>query len=135
MSQTNVGLVVEAFDAYNRGAFDALLDIYAPDVEVFPDASFPEVAPMRGPDAVGPWLEGLATAWIEGTVRFSTLELFEVADGRVVHRGEWGGAGAASGADLTQSLSSVNSIRDGRISRVEWFFDHGEALKAAGVEG
>jgi ketosteroid isomerase-like protein len=135
MSQTNEEIVVAAFDAYNRGDIDALLDIYAPDVEAFPDASFPESAPMRGRDAVRPWLEGLGTAWVAGTARFSTLELFEVDDGRVVHRGEWGGAGAASGADLTQSLSSVNAIRDGQIARIEWFFDHDKALKAVGLEG
>jgi len=70
MSQRNVGLVVEGFDAYNRGDLDGLLDTYAPYVEAFPDESFPESAPMRGRDAVRPWLEALATAWVEGTVRF-----------------------------------------------------------------
>jgi ketosteroid isomerase-like protein len=66
-------------------------------------------------------------------MRFSTLELFEVDDGRVVHRCEWGGLGIASGAAMTRNLSSVYWIRDGRVSRVDWFFDHAEALKAVGL--
>lgn len=129
----NLDVVRKSFDAYNRGDVDGLLDIYAPDVEFLPDASFPESTLMRRSDAVRPWLQGIATAWVEGTARFSTLELFEADDGRVVHRGEWGGVGLASGVDLTQSLSSVHSIRDGRISQIEWFFDHAEALKAVGL--
>jgi ketosteroid isomerase-like protein len=134
MSQENVKRVMEAVDAYNRGDLDAMFRSYAPDVEVFPDASmFPEAEPMRGPDAVRAWTEQLATAWVE--VRYSTLEAFEVDDGRVVHRGEWGGTGVASGADLTSSISQVTTFRDGLASRIEYFFDHDKALKAVGLEG
>lgn len=133
MSQENVGVVAKGFDAVNRGDFDGLLDTYAPDVEFVPDAQALSM-PMRGRDAVRSWLEGLATAWVAATKPVSTLELFEVDDGRVVHRGEWGGLGVASGAHMSRSLSSVYSIRDGRVSRVEWFFDHAGALTAVGLE-
>ena len=73
MSQENVGVVAKGFDALNRGDFDGLLYTYAPDVEFVTDARAPSV-PMRGRDAVRSWLEDLATAWVERTLRFSTLE-------------------------------------------------------------
>jgi ketosteroid isomerase-like protein len=89
VSEENVGLVAEGIDAYNRGDLDGLLNTYAPDVECVTDARA-LTAPMRGRDAVRAWLEDLAASFEEGTVRWTTLELFEVDDGRVVHGGEWG---------------------------------------------
>lgn len=129
--EANVELVAKGVDAYNRGDLDGLLNTYAPDVECVTDARA-LTAPMRGRDAVRASLEDLAASFDEGTVRWTTSELFEI-DGRVVHRGEWGGRGSTSSAHVTQSLSSVYSIRDGWISRIEWFFDHAEALKAVGL--
>jgi ketosteroid isomerase-like protein len=134
MAQHNVERVRETVDAYNRGDLDAAFRRYAPDVEVFPDASvFPEAEPVRGPDAARAWIEEVATAWVEA--RYLTSEIFEVDDGRVVHRGDWGGTGVASGADLWSNLSSVTTLQDGLISRVEYFFDHDRALEAVGLAG
>jgi hypothetical protein len=35
---------------------------------------------------------------------------------------------------MSTSLSHIYTIRDSEISRIEWFFDHAEALKAVGLE-
>jgi len=51
----NLEVVRESFDAYSRGDADGMLDIYAPDVEFLPGASFPESAPTLGSDAVRQW--------------------------------------------------------------------------------
>ena len=45
-----------------------------------------------------------------------------------------GGVGATSGIETTSSITGIFTIRDGLISRVEYFFDHDEALKAVGLE-
>jgi ketosteroid isomerase-like protein len=59
-------------------------------------------------------------------------EVFPVGD-RVVARADWGGSGRASGIDLRSSLTSICTIRAGRIVKIEWFFDHAQALEAVGL--
>ncbi len=50
---------------------------------------------------------------------------------RVVARADWGGRGQASGIDLRSSLTSIYTVRYGRIAKIEYFFDHAQALEAA----
>ena len=133
MSDTNVDLLLAGVDAYNAGDLDALLELWAPNIEVFPDASvFPEADPLRGRDAYRSWLEEINSAWI--SARNDTIEAFALGADRVLHRGQWGGEGAASGLFTTASITDIWTIRDGQIARVEYFFDHDQALKAVGLE-
>lgn len=60
-------------------------------------------------------------------------EVVAVDDSVVLYRGEWGGAGGASGIEAFSSITGLYTIRDGQICRAEWFFDHDQALKAAGL--
>jgi hypothetical protein len=46
---------------------------------------------------------------------------------------DWGGKGRTSGIDLNSNLSAICTVRDGWVVKVEYFFDHSEALKAAGL--
>jgi ketosteroid isomerase-like protein len=39
----------------------------------------------------------------------------------------------ASGIETVSSITGIVTIRDGLISRVEFFFDHDKALKAVGL--
>ena len=133
MSDTNVDLLLAGVDAYNAGDLDALMELWTPDIEVFPDASvFPEADPLRGRDEYRSWLEEINSAWI--SARQDTIEAFALGGERVVHRGEWGGKGAASGIETVSSITSIWTIRDGQITRVEYFFDHDQALKAVGLQ-
>jgi ketosteroid isomerase-like protein len=78
------------------------------------------------------WLEEFASAWT--VARNQTVEAYAVGPHRVLHRGELGGEGAASGLYTTASITDIWTIRYGQIARVEYFFDHDRALKAAGLE-
>src|SRR3989442_868394 len=121
MSQANVEIVKRAFDAYNSGDLDALMSLVAPDVEAFPDASvFPEARPLHGRDEYKRWLEEIGNPWAK--VQSVVREVIPVEDGRVLVRQDWGGEGIASGMEITSSLTSIWTIRDGLISRAEWFF-------------
>ena len=130
MSETNVELVLAGHEAYNARA---LMELCAPDIEAFPDSSvFLEADQLRGRDEFRSWLEEINSAWI--SARNDTIEAFALGADRVLHRGQWGGEGAASGLYTTGSLTDIWTIRNGQIARVEYFFDHAEALKAVGVE-
>jgi ketosteroid isomerase-like protein len=105
----------------------------AEDVEIVPDASrFPEAKPFRGREEYGRYIAGIDQDW-EGGGRAEIKEIFSVGDDRVVSRTDWGGKGRASGIDLRASLSSIITVRDGQFTKIEFFFDHGQALEAAGL--
>jgi ketosteroid isomerase-like protein len=133
VSEENIEVVLAATDAFNAGDFDALTEFFAPNVETFPDSSvFPESGPLHGRDEYRTFAEGTRTAW-EGS-RWETSELFEVDADRVVYRGNWIGRGAASGIDVSTSLTGVYTLRDRLVVRAEFYFDHHQALKAVGLE-
>jgi ketosteroid isomerase-like protein len=132
MSQENVELVRSAVDAYNAGP-EAFLAFMAEDIEVRPDASvFPEAKPFRGRDEFRRFLAEIDEGWEGGDKLGVIREVFAVG-ARVVARTDWGGRGRASGIDLRSSLSAVYDIRDGQIIRIEFYFDHAQALEAAGL--
>ena len=134
MPKANVSLVRASVAAYNAGDLDAALQFYAPDVEAFPDVSvFPDAVPLHGLGEYARWLEEIASAWT--AVCWELEELFAVGEDRVVARALWGGEGVASGVRTTSSLTGVYTFREGRITRVEFYFDHEQALKAVGLEG
>jgi ketosteroid isomerase-like protein len=134
VSRANVELVLAAVHAYNAGNIEAWAEFLAPDIEAFPDASiFPESGPLLGRDKYRAWTEEIGSAWI--SPRWKTTEALAVGADRVLHRGDWGGEGAASGIETYSSNTGVFTVRDGQISRVEFYFDHDRALKAAGLTG
>jgi ketosteroid isomerase-like protein len=133
MSQENVDLVLQYIDSYNTEDYQAALDTCAPSVEVFPDAStFPETRPLSGRDEFGGLLEDTRSVWVGA--HHATREVLDVSDDLVLTRADWGGTGTASGIEIYQSLSTIFTIRNGHICRVEYFFDHEKALKAVGLE-
>jgi ketosteroid isomerase-like protein len=58
--------------------------------------------------------------------------VLDVGDGRVIIRGQWGGKGIASGVEVYQDLSAIFTVRDGQISKVQYFFGHDRALETVG---
>jgi ketosteroid isomerase-like protein len=133
MSHENVELVRSAIEAYRAGDRDGYIDHFAEDVEVCPDVSrFPEAKQFRGREEFRRFIADIDQGWEGGASASEIRELFPVGD-RVVARTDWGGKGRASGIDLRSSLTSINTVRDGQIVKIEYFFDHSEALEAAGL--
>ena len=132
MSQENVELVKAAIEAYIAGDRDAHLDFYTEDVEGYPDVSrFPEAKPFRGREEFRSFLAEIEEGW-EGGASAVIREVFAVGD-RVVARMDWGGRGRTSGIDLRSNLTSIMTVRDGKVAKIEWFFDHAQALEAVGL--
>jgi ketosteroid isomerase-like protein len=133
MSQENVEVFLMANDAYNAGDIDTMLNFYAADIEAIPDSSvFPEAEQLHGLGAFRAWLHEIAKAW--DSVRWEIKEARAAGPDRVLVRGDWGGTGHGSGVSIASNFSGVFTVRDGRITRVEFFRDHDEALAAAGLE-
>ena len=132
MSQENVEFVKAAIEAYIAGDHDAHVDFFAEDVEVHPDASLPEAKPFRGREEYRRFLAEIDEGWEGGASSGAIREIFPVGD-RVVARADWGGRGRASGIDLRSNLSSIWTIQDARVVKIEWFFDHTQALETVGL--
>jgi ketosteroid isomerase-like protein len=132
MSRENVELVRRSIETYIAGDRDAYLEFVAEDVEIRPGCEpFPrgravsrprgvQTLPRRGRPGLGGWRH------------CSDREIFPVGD-RVVARADWGGKGSASGIELRSSLTSLYTVQDGQITKIEFFFDHAEALEALGL--
>jgi ketosteroid isomerase-like protein len=131
MSQENVEIVRKAFEAWNAGDMDAFREFYDPDIIVRPPEGWPEPGPFVGREAVmGQW-EQLRETWDADEVE-PIGDFIDAAD-RVVVRQAWRGAG--HGPSLNMEMTNVFMVRNGRIVYQEFFWDHTEALEAAGLRG
>ncbi len=125
-------LVRRMIGAYNAGDLDAMVSFYAPNVVAIPDASlFPEAGVLGGLEEWRGFLNEISVAWV--TPQYGTSDLFALDDDRVLHRGDWGGQGVASGIELASGITGIYTICDGQITRVVFFFDQDAALKSVGL--
>ena len=131
MSEGGLDVMRRWFELWNRGDLDAFAGRFAANSELITDPSWMEAGPFSGRAAIRQWLEGLKDSWDAQQVILR--ELFE-ADDKVVARLDWEVRGRTSGIETKLDVTSVNTITDGQILRQQYFFDHGAALKAVGLE-
>jgi ketosteroid isomerase-like protein len=114
------------------GDRNAHLEFVAGDVEISHDVSrFPEAQPFRGREEFRRFIADIDQGFVGGGIAV-IREVFPVAD-RVLARFEWGGKGWASGIDVRSSLTGICTVHDGKIVKIEFFFDHTQALEAVGL--
>ena len=129
MSRENVEVVRAFQEAWNAGNMEAVRELWHPDAIARPAPGWPEPGPFVGRDSIMRSFEQLRETWdadtldIEGDIR-------AVAD-RVIGRMVWRGVG--HGPDLDMQTTQILTIRDGTIFGMESFWDHSEALEAAGL--
>jgi ketosteroid isomerase-like protein len=130
MSRENVELVRSSIETHDAGG--EWLDFAAEDVEIHPDASrWPDAKPFRGREEFRRFALEIDQDF-DGGAKQEIKEIFATGD-RVVARTDWGGKGRASGIDLRSDLTTIFTVRDGQFTKIEFFFDHAQALEAAGL--
>ena len=129
MSQENVEVVKAAFDAWNAGDMDRLRDIYDPNIVLHMLRDWPEPGPYVGREAVMRQWEQIRETWDADFVE--PISFVDVGD-RVVVRQMWRGFGR--GPDANIDMTIIFTLREGRVVSLEYFWDHAEALKVAGLE-
>ena len=128
MSQENVEVARGALAAWNAKDLDALREAHDPNTIFKPVEGWPESGPFVGREAVMAFFEQLGEAW--DTDAFEPTSLVDVRD-RVVVRMVW--RGAFQGTESSMEFSAVYTLRRERILYSEIFWDHAEALEAAGL--
>jgi ketosteroid isomerase-like protein len=129
MSQQNVDVMRRAYAAWNAGRMDDVREVFDPDVIARSPAGWPEPGPFVGREAVMRWWDQVREAWDADALE--PLGRFIDHGDRVAVRQIWHGAGYGPEANL--EFTAVYTLRKGRISFVEYFWDHAEALEALGL--
>jgi ketosteroid isomerase-like protein len=129
MSQENVEVVRAGFEAWNAGDMDAFRELLAAEVILRPVEDWPEPGPYEGRAAVMRWLGQLRDAW-DADAMEATSDFVDAAD-RVIVRFTWHGVG--HGPQSNMEFTGVVTVRKGKIRGFKFFWDHAEALEAAGL--
>ncbi len=129
MSQENVEIVRAAHEAWNAGDMEAFRDLHDPDVVGRSPEGWPEPGPFVGREAVMRQFEQMRETWDSDALRPIT-DYIDAGD-RVIVRVTWHAAGHGPVADL--EVTQFITVRNGKILVVEYFWDHADALEAAGL--
>lgn len=127
------GLV--AFGHRIAGAFARGLDEYmachAEDVVHVTAPEWPERGTYRGREEVRELWASIFADFAEYEIDVDDVTVID--DHRILVETRWHTRGSTSGAVTTTIVYSVATERDGLVSRIEYFLDHGKALEAAGL--
>ncbi len=135
MSQENVEIVRQLYEAWARGDFWAHPEAFASDVR----SARVMGAGTEGAGLSGEWegIDGLISntrLWLEAwnDLRVEAEEFLDVGDKVVVFTRQTGAA-KASGIPLDREFADVWEIRDDRVVDVRFYWKRSDALKAAGL--
>ena len=70
----------------------------------------------------------------EWTTHLTIMDIRDLGEGRVLIELEFATSGAESGLPIDQKLATIFTARDGELVRADYFMEHEEARKAAGLE-
>ena len=131
MSEENVEIVRRAFEAWNRDDLEGLMAVIDPDVVAVAPAEWPESDIGTGREALHDQFERLRAPW--GEQRIEVDDIRDLGD-RVLVLFRWIARGIGSQVEVEHPAAILDTLRDGRVVRVEFFFeDQSKALEAAGL--
>jgi len=129
MSEEWVGLVRLGFEAMQRGDLAVFDGMTTPDLVLVQPPEVPDAKSYEGRDAIAEALDDWPKQWDD--FRMDLIEVIDVDDEVAVLVTRHRGRGRESGIEMDFEVFYVNWGRDGRLARVEMFFDRRQALKAA----
>ena len=130
----NVKLVEELLGTVGRNDVERAVSLCDPEL-CFVDVLAPmeqTVRDVRGTQGMRDWFAGLH---VDGVKRVTAepSDLQELPDGRVF--GTVHGTQEKAGGDFAMTVWGIWQARDGKFVKIDSFFDHALALKAAGLDG
>jgi uncharacterized protein len=129
VSAENVQRLREGYEAFNRGDFEAVLELMHPDVEVHDRPEVPDPRDYEG-------LDGARAAFASVLEMFEQYEIEPVefidGDEYVVVVLRQRGRGLASGVDVEGEIVHVWTVRDGQAVDLRAFSSRADALDHLG---
>jgi ketosteroid isomerase-like protein len=131
MSEENVEIVRQAYEAFNRGDIERAVANIAPDFEYVSTGVIPGTEEVyRGPEGLRRFLEGF---WAEFDDAQAEINETIEADDLVLVLLTLRGRGKRSGAEAGWSIFQLWTVRDGKAVCGQAFTSRHEALEAAGL--
>jgi ketosteroid isomerase-like protein len=132
VSQRNVEIVRDSFEAFGRGDFNAAFAAYDPAAEWQTAEDEPDSRTYTGVDELRAFVAHLADPWTDRfgqAIRFE--DFIDCGDWVVV---PWSGRlhGHGSGIEIEVSETYAVLVRDGKIARVDEYRTVEQALEAVG---
>ena len=131
MSQENVEIVRNAFDAYSRGDIEGVLRLCDEDILITQPQELPGASrQQRGHSGLLEAFRIFPEQWDD-----YQIEILRIADlgDHVVVISRTGGRGKQSGVEVDMALSYVLTVRDEKIVALKIFMREDQALEAAGL--
>jgi hypothetical protein len=121
--------VVEQFNNGIAGG-EIRWDLIDPEIDII-DHDIPDAGTYHGHAGLGKWIQDWGSAW----------ESWEIEDGEFIDAGDFVVAvftmvarGKGSGASTTRRNATVNTVRNGVVSRIDYYTTEEEAMAAADLE-
>jgi ketosteroid isomerase-like protein len=129
MSQENVAVVRQMYDAFHSGDAEGAVDHFAPDVTV--DATTrPDGEVGKGREA----LVRIIASWVDSFDDWrEEIEAIRDLGGHVLVAARQIGRGKGSGLETELRYALLYRVEDGKISSMTFYFDVADALEAAGL--
>ena len=131
MSQENVELARQAFEAIHRGDFAWFEEWTTADLVIVQPPEVPDAKTYEGRDAVIEAWEDWPKQWED--FRLDLIEIIDVSDDVLISVTRHRGRGRESGIEMDFEVFYVYYGRDGKVARMEMFFSREQALEAAGL--
>jgi ketosteroid isomerase-like protein len=129
MSEEKIEVIRAFARAWNAGDMDAFRELHDPDVILRTEKDWPEPGPYVGREAVIGFFQRARDTFDADTIEL-TGDFTHAAD-RFVVRWIWHGQGHGPASNM--EFTSIFTVRDGKAREIEYFWDHAEALEAAGL--
>jgi ketosteroid isomerase-like protein len=132
VSEQDIAVIREQYEATNRRDFKRAMELYADDVVLVVEEGFLNTGTFEGKAAVGEWFGDWFRAF--GTdYRFEILEERDLGEGLVFLRATYGGSGRSSGVVVDDERSYLYRVKEGLITRLQLFVTPEAAVKAASL--
>jgi ketosteroid isomerase-like protein len=120
-----IAIVKRCYEAFSRGDFEAATQDAHPEIEVMRVGGFP---PLKGREAVMTWM-------VPDALHDQRAEAheFKLNGDRLFAATRFHARGAGSGLEQSIDVPQVWTFEDGKVIRIESYFDRDEALAAAGL--
>jgi ketosteroid isomerase-like protein len=132
MSEENVEILRNIFDAFNRGDLQAILDLLAPEFEFRTSGLFMDTESVyRGREGYSEFWHTFRAAWENLTISVERIE--DHLGEQVLVLGIFHGRGHGSGVEVTRESAWLTTLRDGLLAQMQTFASWTAALEAAGL--
>jgi ketosteroid isomerase-like protein len=128
MSDENVELAQRVL-GHLAATGELLWETADPEIEIH-DHDTPDQGDYRGHDGLRLWLEEWGAAWADWSIELD--EFIDAGDSVLIFI-RMKAQGRGSGIEIDRQDALVYEIRDGMITRIDYYNDRRQALKAAGL--